>query len=192
MLNNSDYIISAYEKLASLEDYYDFIEYVEKRNFEEASSKFAMIFVANEDNYLKGEYVEALYKKDKARAFDYAYNDLITNEVDALDDRINFVLGNFIAICDRNDAKYFTDEVLGELVDYYNDLVTIFDSEFAVLENASNRPLNKYYLSLLGYKVIEVVRGFNKLDDMITPTWDTEAVEDKANFIASQMDMLTS
>jgi len=192
ILNNSDYIISAYETLEALEDYEDFIEYVEKRNFDKASSKFAMIFVANEDNYLKGEYVEALYKHNKERAFTYAYNDLVNSDVAVLSDRINFVLGSFIAICDSNDAKYFTEEVINEIVNYYNELVTIFDSEFAVLENADNRPLNKYYLSLMGYKVIEIVRGLNKLDDIITPTWDTQAVEAKADFIASQMDMLTA
>lgn len=192
VLDNKDYIILAYETLESLEEYDDFIEYVEQRNLDEAISKFAMIFVANEDNYLKGEYVEALYNKNRQRAFDYAYGDLVSGAVTSLSDRVNFVLGSFIAICDNNDAKYFTDEVVNELIAYYNDLVAIFDSEFILLEDASNKPLNKYYLSILGYKVIEMVRAFNKLDNMITPTWDTSAVESKAEDIASKMDVLTA
>lgn len=192
ILNNSDYIISAYETLVQHEEYYDFIGYVEKRNFEQASSKFAMIFVANEDNYLKGEYVEALYKHDKDKAFTYAYDDLMSNEVQVLGDRVNFVLGNFIEICVEKDAKYFSNEVLSEIVAYYNELVSIFDSEFAILEDADNRPLNKYYLSILGYQIIEIVMGLNKLDDIITPIWDVSAVDTKATFIANQMDMLTA
>ena len=170
---NSEYIVKSYETLERRSEYDDFIKFVENRNIDNCSSTLEMLYLSNEDNYLKGKYVLALKKfKGADVALKYAYEDLAKREVKTSGDRVNFVLGYFISsLKDADEFNILTAEIKTDIYNYFNQLYDIYQTEIVNLkiktdEGTFNETylLDKFNLLKLNYRLTDIFYAMNTID----------------------------
>lgn len=170
---NSEYIVKSYEALEMQSDYEDFIKFIEARNIDNCASTLEMLYVSNEDNYLKGKYVLALKKfKSADLAFKYAYENLKLVKVETSADRANFVLGYFISSLEsEKDFEVITAEAKSDIYNYFNQLYSIYQTEIINLkiktdEGSINETylLDKFNLLKLNYRLTDIFYAMNAVD----------------------------
>ena len=185
LADNDKYIKKSYELLSSEADYFDFIEFVEQENINASISKMSMIFVSNEDDYLKGNYVQALYNLGEQGAFLYAYNDLKATVVTDIEARYNFVLGYYITIADSSDIqKNITEQVAVDIENYKNQLLNLYNSYDGVDE------VEKYRLSVINYRIINILSSMKKINETLG-YYELQELDDLARQLSEELLTLT-
>ncbi|MBQ8749988.1 MAG: hypothetical protein IJZ29_05950 [Clostridia bacterium] len=182
--NNDEFIVKAYENLERQEDYYEFIEFKENQFLNQCASTLEMLYLSNEDNYLKGKYVVALKKfKGSDVAFEYAYNNLKNANISSSGDRINFVLGYYISSLKKPEQfEYFTTTVKNDIYNYFNSLYAIYESEISNLTVPDNTHylLDKFNLLKLNYRLTDVYYAMTVIETAVGMENDMQALEAKA------------
>jgi len=171
--NNSEYIVKSYDILQRQADYKKFIEYVEKTNINACSSTLEMLYLSNEDNYLKGKYVIALKAfKGNDAACEYAYNDLKKYiGVTSSEERINFVFGYYVGeLKTKEDCEYLTYEIKRDIYDYFYHLYNIYDTEINDLNYVSteNHLVNRFNLLKLNYRLQDIIYAMKQIDGLVS------------------------
>lgn len=173
------------EKLFAMQNYYDFISYVETQNINDVlydknsnvDKINIMISLSNEDMYLKNKYVDALIHKNKVeQAFEFAKSDLQTlDSVLTLQSRLHWCYSNLFLL---NDLQ-FLDEYQRTLIEkYVNNAYNLYSStdfdnlsgvdsfNYVVLENTLKRSLNDL-LKLKDKNIVFDNLSYDEINDMI-------------------------
>lgn len=176
LAGNNKYIKKSYEQLSRLDDYYDFVKYVENSHVNESVSKLAMVFVSNEDDYLKKKYITALYNLGED-AFSYAYQDFERTSVTNIETRYNFVLSAYISIATESELRdNITDRIANAIDEYKDKLVVMYSRETATDD------VTKYRLSVIVYRIMDVLSAMKILNEKLD-VYDI----DKINALALSM-----
>ena len=185
LANNSHHIIKSYEKLSVDTEYESFIEYVEGVNAQNSISKLAMVYVSNEDNYLKGNYVKALYQIHDDDSFVYAYNDMISTEVSDISGRYNFVLAYYINIANNTElANNISQDVALRIQRYKDELYQLYKS------NDATNDVSKYQLSIINYRIINILSSMKILNEKLG-FYNIEELDTQAQALSIELLSLT-
>lgn len=170
---NSEYIVKAYETLERQSEYENFIKFVEGRNIDRCSSTLEMLYLSNEDNYLKGKYVLALKSfKGADVSLKYAYEDLGKRQVTTSGDRANFVLGYFISsLKSAGEFEILTAKMKADIYSYFDALYGIYQTEIVNLkiktdEGSFNESylIDKFNLLKLNYRLTDIYYAMSAVD----------------------------
>ena len=141
------------------------------------ASTLEMLYLSNEDNYLKGKYTLALKSfKGDDEAFEYAYNELKSTNITESNQRINFVLGYYIsALNNKEEFEHITDEVKSDIYNYFNSLYGVYKNEIGELKVTDNYYLvKKFNLLKLNYRITDIYYAMNTIDVAIGMNEDME------------------
>ena len=184
LAENNKYIKKSYEQLSRLDDYYDFIQFVESSHRNDSVSKLAMVFVSNEDDYLKKKYTIALYNLGED-AFSYAYQDFERTSVINVEARYNFVLSAYISIASVNELRdNITDRVANAIDEYKDELVVMYGRETATDD------VMKYRLSVIVYRIMDVLSSMKILNEKLG-IYDIEKINELALSMSEDLMNLT-
>ena len=184
LAENNKYIKKSYEQLSRLDDYYDFIQFVESSHRNDSVSKLAMVFVSNEDDYLKKKYTIALYNLGED-AFSYAYQDFERTSVTNVEARYNFVLSAYISIASVNELRdNITDRVANAIDEYKDELVVMYGRETATDD------VMKYRLSVIVYRIMDVLSSMKILNEKLG-IYDIEKINELALSMSKDLMSLT-
>ena len=178
---NDEYIVKSYETLERQDIYFDFVAYVETAHLNNCASTLEMLYLSNEDNYLKGKYTLALksFKSDKD-AFDYAYANMVNANITSSSDRINFVLGYYInTLGEADDFSLITTDVKNDIFSYFDSLYTIYTSELNALVVPDNEYylINKFNLLKLNYRHSDICFAMKQIDKAVSMERDMTAID---------------
>lgn len=163
MAKNNEYQIKYIPELFSKEGYEFFVAQVENKNISKSTTRQAVLYVANEDEYLKGKYVVALYDLEmKSQALSYSINDMKNVQVDELGDRLCFALGYYFN--NMNETEYSDVAVYVEdIYDYYKEIKAVYDNYDIFDENTE---LVNFYLALQAKQMIDICNVLIELDGL--------------------------
>lgn len=189
---NSEYIVKSYENLQRQSDYEDFIKFVENRGINNCASTLEMLYLSNEDNYLKGKYVIALkdFKGDDI-AFNFAFGDLNARVVTTSADRINFVLGYYISsLKNSDDFALISADVKDAIYNYFMGCYNIYQTEIINLkikdETSVNETylLDKFNLLKLNYRLTDIYYAMSTIDIAVGMGRDMASVKEIAETLS--------
>ena len=161
---NYEYQIKFIPELFEKEGYSFFITQVENKNIAASPTRQAVLYVGNEDEYLKGKYVVALYNSDmKAQALSYCINSVKNIEVNNLSDRISFPLGYYVNNMNVTELSSIAPYV-NDIYSYYNDLKAVISGYDIKSEESTE--LIKFYLALFSKQLVDVSNVLVKLDGL--------------------------
>ncbi len=172
--SNYEYQIRYIPELLEKDNYLSFVQFVQTTNIAKCSSKLQLLYIANEDNYLKSKYVYALcHNNMKQQALEFALDDLSSSRVDILGDRVNFVLSAYIDCL--KESEYITlSSSVSSIYDYYLSLCSLYNEQDIRAESVTE--LSRFYTAILASKMIDVGNALIKLD-----WFDSEQVYVKAD-----------
>ena len=168
---NDEYIVKSYEMLERQEDYYHFIAFLENQHLNNCVSTLEMLYVSNEDNYLKGKYVVSLKNfKSSNDAFEYSYKCLNEAIITSSKDRVNFVIGYYISTLNESkDFEYITTEVKDNIYSYFENLYIIYSNELDELKVDNEFYLaSKFNLLKLNYRLNDIYYAMKQIDNIVS------------------------
>ena len=137
-----DNTIKYAELLLENDRYFDFVEFIESRNYENAATLAEKIALCNEDNYIKSTYVQALASANRLdEAIQFAIKDFNTLSAYSFGDRINWVLRAILIDLPKVPAsfaflgeKYFGASVslINQIEQYLLVLEAVYDAQTVV------------------------------------------------------------
>lgn len=168
---NDEFIVKTYENFSRQANYKTFVENVEKVNINNCVSSLEMLYLSNEDNYLKGKYVVALKNfKGNDLAFEYANSELNKFVVTKSADRINFVFGYYInSLKDASEFEFITTEVKNDIYNFYTNLYAIYNTEKVnlALDKKETYLVDKFNLLKLNYRLSDICYAMKSIDHAV-------------------------
>lgn len=189
--NNDKYIVSSFEEFYASSEYESYVIEIQNSNVASCSSIAEMLLVNNEDNYLKTNYINALYNLSEIdKAYIFASLDMNANISNTIDETHNFALAGFIDNCRLlEDFEYFDSEKLNYIYDFYQAKLNLYNISFADLDSElTTYALDKYRVITLGYRIIDITRNMIQINNFLhTTVWDTDSITTQANTIQTEI-----
>ena len=160
-------VVKYYEKLSAYDRYDEFIDFVNKNNYDQDSKVLVNVMMSNEDNRLKTRYVSSLANRDLDKAFKFAVQDLYKTSIVDGQLNVNFVIAGLYEHINADTIKYFQNSEYSKNSTLVADQIkNNFDALYTLYQGKKTDSSN-YVLALYSGKLVDMCQTMILVDKFL-------------------------